>query len=278
MSPRISRQQTSSSIQTLLSNVRATGRDGNVRGRLAKGGRDCFVAVSQFRQENATLFLVRLSSQQAPPQAGALKATSSLLGYFDAAPDALVITEHDGRIVRVNPAFVEMAQLGSAEQSRGEALDRWLGRAGVDFAVAFASLRQTGSIKLFATSLRGEHGATTDVEVSAASLVDDDRKQSFGFAIRNVEKRLSASPSSARELPRSVAQLTEQIGRVPLRDLVREATDVIEKLSIEAALELTGDNRASAAEMLGLSRQSLYVKLRRFGLAEHTGEGEAEDD
>jgi hypothetical protein len=28
----------------------------------------------------------------------------------------------------------------------------------------------------------------------------------------------------------------------------------------QAALEPTGDNRASAAEMLGLSRQSLYVK------------------
>ena len=50
-----------------------------------------------------------------------------------------------------------------------------------------------------------------------------------------------------------MAQLTELIGRVPLRDLVRETTDVIEKLSIEAALELTGDNRASAAEMLGLA-------------------------
>ncbi|WP_201280146.1 transcriptional regulator PpsR [Bradyrhizobium betae] len=265
-------------VQTLLSTVRATGRDGSVRARLAKGDRECFVAVSQFRQENATLFLVRLSSRQDPPQAGALKVTSSLLEYFDAAPDALVITGHDGRIVKANAAFTEMAQLGSAEQSRGEPLDRWLGRAGVDFAVAFANLRQTGSIKLFSTSLRGEHGATTDVEVSAASLVHDDRKQGFGFTIRNVEKRLSASPSSARELPRSVAQLTERIGRVPLRDLVREATDVIEKLSIEAALELTGDNRASAAEMLGLSRQSLYVKLRRFGLAEHAGEGEAEDD
>jgi DNA-binding NtrC family response regulator len=41
---------------------------------------------------------------------------------------------------------------------------------------------------------------------------------------------------------------------------------VIERLSIEAALKITGDNRASAAEMLGLSRQSLYVKLRRYGM------------
>lgn len=265
-------------ILTLLAGVRATGRDGGVRARIAKGGRECYVAASQFRQENATLFLVRLLSQPALPDARALKATSILLKYFDTAPDALVVTGIDGRILRANPAFAEMAQLGNTEQTRGEMLDRWLGRAGVDFGVAFANLRQNGSIKLFSTALRGEHGATTDVEVSAVSLVYDDQKQGFGFAIRNVEKRLSISPSSARELPRTVAQLTEQIGRVPLRDLVREATDVIEKLSIEAALELTGDNRASAAEMLGLSRQSLYVKLRRFGLAEHAGEGEAEDD
>ncbi len=47
---------------------------------------------------------------------------------------------------------------------------------------------------------------------------------------------------------------------------MREATDVVERLCIKTALELTDDNRASAAEMLGLSRQSLYVKLRRHGL------------
>ena len=55
---------------------------------------------------------------------------------------------------------------------------------------------------------------------------------------------------------------------MPLKDIVRETADVIERLCIEAALKMTGDNRASAAEMLGLSRQSLYVKLRRYGLAE----------
>jgi transcriptional regulator PpsR len=265
-------------VQTLLADVRATGRDGSIRVQLAKDHRECGVAASLFRQENASLFLVRLSSRAMLPETSALKATAMLLGYFEAAPDGLVITQFEGRIVKANAAFVEMAQLGSAEQSRGELLDRWLGRAGVDFSVALANLRQNGSIKLFSTALRGEHGATADVEVSAVVLADGDDKPGFGFAIRNVEKRLSAAASSAHELPRSVAQLTELIGRVPLRDLVREATDVIEKLSIEAALELTGDNRASAAEMLGLSRQSLYVKLRRFGFDEPSGEGENEDE
>lgn len=265
-------------VQALLADVRATGRDGHIGARLSKGDRECGVAASLFRQENASLFLIRLSSQAMLPESSALKATSTLLKFFDAAPDGLVITQFDGRIVKANPAFIEMAQLGSAEQSRGELLDRWLGRVGVDFSVALANLRQNGSIKLFSTTLRGEHGAATDVEVSAVSLADDDDRPGFGFAIRNVEKRLSSAVPSAQELPRSVAQLTELIGRVPLRDLVREATDVIEKLSIEAALELTGDNRASAAEMLGLSRQSLYVKLRRFGLDEPSAEGEAEDE
>jgi DNA-binding NtrC family response regulator len=75
-----------------------------------------------------------------------------------------------------------------------------------------------------------------------------------------------AKPS--REMPRSTGQMTELVGRVPLKDIVRDTTDLIEQLCIEAALELTGDNRASAAEMLGLSRQSLYVKLRRFGMSD----------
>ena len=44
-------------------------------------------------------------------------------------------------------------------------------------------------------------------------------------------------------------------------------------MCIEAALELTGDNRASAAEILGLSRQSLYVKLRRYGLGDLGSDG-----
>lgn len=268
----------SQAISNLLADVRATGRDNRARVHAANGPRDCDVSVSLFRQENSTLFLIRLSSYSTMPEAGGLKATAMLLNFFESAADGLVITQYDGRIVKANLAFLEMAQLGNAEQSRGESLDRWLGRTGVDFSVALANLRQSGSIKLFTTVLRGEYGATAEVEVSAMSLTDSEDKPSFGFAIRNVEKRLSAATTSKRELPRSVAQLTELIGRVPLRDLVRETTDVIEKLSIEAALELTGDNRASAADMLGLSRQSLYVKLRRYGLAEHAPEGEGAND
>jgi DNA-binding NtrC family response regulator len=67
-------------------------------------------------------------------------------------------------------------------------------------------------------------------------------------------------------LPRSVDHLTNLVGRMPLKDIVRDSTTLIERLCIEAALKLTDDNRASAAEILGLSRQGLYSKLKRFGI------------
>ncbi len=265
-------------IQNLFADVRATGRDGAANLRTAKLGRDCNAAVSLFRQENASLFLVRLSPQSAGSENGALKATSMLVKLFEESPDGMVITQNDGRVVKANAAFLDMVQLTNEDQTRGEMLDRWLGRTEVDFDIAMANMRQSGSVRLFSTVLRGALGAVCDIELSAVALIDGDEKSNFGFAIRNIDRRLSEASPSRRELPRSVAQLTEMIGRVPLKDLVRETTDVIEKLSIEAALELTGDNRASAADMLGLSRQSLYVKLRRFGLAEHAPDEEVNDE
>jgi transcriptional regulator PpsR len=149
----------------------------------------------------------------------------------------------------------------------------------VDVDVLVANLRQRGSVRMFTTEMHGEHGSRSEVELSAVSVMNG-TDPCFGFSIRDIGARFSMQPRDAgtragRELPRSVEHLTELIGRVALKDLVREATDVIERLAIEAALELANDNRASAAEMLGLSRQSLYVKLRRYGLGDLAHEGEA---
>jgi DNA-binding NtrC family response regulator len=60
--------------------------------------------------------------------------------------------------------------------------------------------------------------------------------------------------------------ILELVGSSTLKDIVAETTDVVEKMCIETAVELTRNNRVAAAEMLGLSRQSLYVKLRKYGL------------
>ena len=53
-----------------------------------------------------------------------------------------------------------------------------------------------------------------------------------------------------------------------MKSIVGNTADLIEQMCIRAALELTRDNRVAAAELLGLSRQSLYVKLRRYNMME----------
>jgi transcriptional regulator PpsR len=259
-------------VQAHLVAVRAGGKTEEVAARLADETTEVGVSASLFRQDNAALFLVRVTLAQGRPAPVADDVRTRLLAVVDNAPDAFVLTDNEGQILSANAAFVDMAQLATAEQARGESLDRWLGQSALDLSVLIANVRQRGTIRFFATSVRGENGATAQVEVSAVAVADGP-KQNFGFAIRNVGPRLRTETRIGRELPRSVEQLTELIGRVALKDLVREATDVIERLCIEAALELTGDNRASAAEMLGLSRQSLYVKLRRYGLGDLDNDG-----
>lgn len=255
-------------IELLLAGVRAAGRADDVRVELVVDRRAVDVSASMFRQDNNTFFLVRITPVVAAEEIEAPhRPKSKLLKLVESAPDGFVVTGQDGRIVTANSAFLEMTQLATEEQARGEPLERWLGRPGVDLEVLLANLRERGPVRLFPSTLRGEYGAQAEVEISAVSVMNGG-KPCFGFAIRDVGPRLSAELGARREMPRSMQQLSELIGRVPLKDLVREATDVIERLCIEAALELTNDNRASAAEMLGLSRQSLYVKLRRYGLGD----------
>jgi transcriptional regulator PpsR len=187
-----------------------------------------------------------------------------MVRVLEQSPDAFIITDYDGDIIAVNRAFADMVQLGRAEQALGESLDRWLGRSGVDLNVMLANLRQRGSVRLFATTLRDQSGTAIPVEISAVSVPNGDTG-GLGFTIRDVGRRLG-SDSGRHDIPQSAEQLTELVGRVPLREIVGETTELIEKLAIQAALKLTQDNRATAAEILGLSRQSLYVKLRQYSL------------
>jgi transcriptional regulator PpsR len=259
---------TAESRETLLSAsmaMRAGNSIEDVRVKLIDSDTELAISTQIFRQGNTTLYLMRFT----PPHVRAAlpvvsDANAARLSFHSRSPDGYVIVDHVGRILGTNPAFLQMIQVATEDGARGELLERWLGRSGVDVSVLISNLRQHGSVTLFATLLRGEFGATSNVEISASALEDGDRPL-FGLAIRNVERRISQTPAIAGH--HSAQRIRDLIGRVSLKDMVRESTDVIERLCIEAALELTGDNRASAAEMLGLSRQSFYVKLRRHGLA-----------
>ena len=256
----------SDALRDLLMESAAVGRASLPSVTSVDGSEQFAVSATLLRQGDEARFLIRVS----PTGAGRVKpdeAVACVDQVMRRAPDAVVLTDNDGRIRTANPTFLELAQLASEEQVVGRSIDRWLGRSSVDLNVLLSNLRERESVRLFATKLRSEFGTTTDVEISVGPY-DDGKQQGLVFFIRDVGRRLAAETGAGTQLPRSVEQITQQVGRVPLKELVRQSTDLVERLCIETALELTGDNRASAAELLGVSRQGLYAKLNRYNLGE----------
>ncbi|WP_082523919.1 transcriptional regulator PpsR [Methylobacterium sp. Leaf399] len=264
-------------LESLFAGLRVSGQADDLLVRLGNGRGETRLSASLFRQENAVSALLRLSVDGPEPgEAAPGRAGTGTLDVIQNLPEGFVVTDPGRRILAANAAFLDLVQLATEEQVRGELFDRWLGREETEAATLFATLGLHGSVRHFATSIRGTYGSVEDVEIAAVSVAGGGHP-CLGFTIRGTPRRAAAPALTGRDLPRSVEQMTELVGRVTMKNLVRESTDLIERLCIEAALRITRDNRASAAEMLGLSRQGLYAKLRRYGIGDLDGPEPADD-
>ena len=218
------------------------------------------------RQSNETRLLVCI----APVSSNAAELGMSN-DAFDHSPDGILVTNETGIVITANAAYLNLAGIHEESQAAGRRADRWLGRSNVDLNVMLGNVGTDSPLQLFSTVLRTETGMLIDVELSAVQAPVNDQIVILMF-IRDISRRIDNRQTTDVHLPRSIEQITGRVGRVPLKQLVRESTDVIEALCVEAALKLTKDNRAAAAELLGLSRQSLYTKLKRFDI------GDSEDE
>lgn len=132
-------------LQGMLAAARTAGVADEVRARHSEVDHDFLVSASLFRQEENAYFLVRLRRVDADSAGLATpKARSRALDVIDRMPDGFLTTDQHGRIQSANPAFLDLAQVATEDQVRGESLDRWLGRPGVDLDVLLANLRQHG--------------------------------------------------------------------------------------------------------------------------------------
>jgi len=254
-------------VRQLLLQARISGHANASDVPLRADGAQVEFNASLLRQGNTASIIVRLMPVGERAAAPEDPAAQSALKLLKDIPDAVVIADGAGTIVFANDGFADLAQLANVEYALGANLATWVGRTDVDLGVLTANLRKSGSVRAFQTQLRGAQGVTAQVEASATLLEQPNSVTLFGLILRDVSQRVQAAGSEP-VAARTGEELAKLVGRVPLKDLVRESTDHIERLSIDAALQLTGGNRAAAAEMLGLSRQSLYFKMRRFGVGE----------
>lgn len=250
-----------------LGGATATGESCSMEVNMGSGEPPMTLTAIPFRQDSGRLFIIRLA---APMRVADLVADRGpMQDLIERMPDAFVLTDKDMQILSANSAFIDLVHGTSKDAITGQPLARFIGRPGIDVDLMRKQLDDHGQMRNATTIVHADDAIEEAIEVSGVKT--ESGGGHYGFAIRTVSRRMRDLPPVDRDLPRSVDQLTELVGRMPLREIVRESTDLIERMCIEAALAYTSDNRASAAEILGLSRQSLYSKLHRHGLGNLIG-------
>ncbi len=216
-----------------------------------------------FRAAGGQFILVRLEDHDAGASADS-QLVANLRQLFYRGVDAMVFTNKDGVIQAASESFLNLTDAPGMGAVRGRSVADFLARGVVDLRVLLDNARRAGQLRMYSTKLKTDFDAQLPVEISATWL-DERVDPVLALIIRNASN--SAALRAESPLPdTNMRGVMELVGSSTLKDIVSETTNVIEKICIETAIELTRNNRVAAAEMLGLSRQSLYVKLRKYDM------------
>ncbi len=226
------------------------------------------LSLRSYRENGVTNLIVSAWQNGDAQEAGSMQVERRNERPVDLAdvPEPAVQTNDQGQIVGANTLFLDLTQAPSIPQVVGRSLGTWFTKTSLDLHVFYSRLAEEQAVRGFTTTLTDNLGGDRPVLMSARRNPETGLTQVIFVAQPvSIERRAIPAPGS----PDQADGFANLVGRVPLKDLVRESLEVIEKICIEAALDQTNNNRASAAEMLGLSRQSLYIKLRRHGLEDY---------
>lgn len=181
-------------------------------------------------------------------------------------PEASVQTDTDGIVLAANDLFLDLVHAPSHNQVIGRNFAIWFASSAIDIRVIYTRLQDEQYIRGFTSTLTDNLSGERGVSLSARFSREAGTVHFIVVPQAATTERLTIPSPGVPDQAEGFASL---VGKVPLKDLMRESLDVIEKICIEAALDQTNNNRAYAAEILGLSRQSLYIKLRRYGLEDY---------
>ena len=225
--------------------------------------RSILVASNAFRAAGERLLLCRISAEEDVGTEDEL--AENLSAFYQEGVDGIVFTDETGLIQAANESFLGFVDASHLTRLKSRSLGDFMSRGAVDLKVLIENARRVGQMRVYSTKLVSEYGSQLPVEISATWL-NDRAHPSVVFVIRDASRAEALRRTGPAMSEEGVASVMELVGSASLKEIVAETTDVVEKMCIETAVELTRDNRVAAAEMLGLSRQSLYVKLRKYGL------------
>jgi transcriptional regulator PpsR len=253
-----------------LANLAVTESSGPIELIARRSQKRVFITPTVFRAAGERVLLCQLDTSEGG-QAASDELADNIARLYHEGVDGIVFTDGDGNIRAANEAFLNLTDTANIAAVRGRSLTDFLARGAVDLRVLLDNVKRTGQLRLYATRLTTDFMGQIAVEISATWL-NDRPNPILALVVRDASRADTLRRPAFGQPDDGVRNVMELVGSSTLKDIVAETTDVIEKMCIETALELTRNNRVAAAEMLSLSRQSLYVKLRKYGLLNKDGE------
>jgi transcriptional regulator PpsR len=248
-------------LDEMLAKTREEGRAPGVVLRATPFGQLWSLRASLMNAESGALYLCQLTPMRDPGSADRADGFS-MRTFVARMPDGFVVVDRDGVVQAANDAFLDLVQIGSEATAIGRKLTRWLSSPGADANLVIALVRKHGEVRRFQTTIDGELGQMISVEVSAIGN-DASQPSYFGLLIRDSGHRCA----TAEAPPRAVADASvavDDFDNRTLEQIVKMTTETIERKAIARALERFRGNRTVAARHLGLSRQSLHAKLKKY--------------
>jgi transcriptional regulator PpsR len=147
------------------------------------------VSATPFRGEG-NMLLMRVRAVEENPATP--ETTGRLVALVHRTPDAIVITDSEGRVCMANPAFLRLVQADREASIIGHPLSDWIGRPGSDLPLILSIAKQEGVARPLMTLLRGQHGKNAEVELSATHVPTGSTTEFIGFIIRVVNRPASA--------------------------------------------------------------------------------------
>jgi len=223
-----------------------------------------------FRANGEILILCRIEPAQS------LNAISediieALMSLYKDCPDGIIFSDDNGFINFANNSFLNLCNITKLENLRGKFLADFLARGVVDQRILMENASENGSIQMYSSNLKTNFGMEIPIKISATHLRNQ-KFARFGYIVRDDSGNQTQNQGNDTVSEKALQNVMKLVGSAPLKELVADTSDVVERLCIETALELTRNNRVAASEMLGVSRQSLYVKLRKYDLMAKDGE------
>ena len=241
-------------VMATLTNALQSGQSAETRAQLL--GRVCSTSVTAtpFRVIESQQLLVRIRTTEQLGSSANLGATLARL--VDSASDGVAVTDINGGVLVANPAFLKLVQASTEASVRGRPLSDWLSVPDEPFSELLSRVGREGMVGYAASEVLTLDATVKPVEV-AATLLSEIDPLCIGFSIRLAPHPARETAIAVEPMQAAVQVLCDQVGSAALPELMRRASEVLQRNFIRMAMERAGADLNKAASVLGINRQQL---------------------